>query len=430
MTTIQKIYFLILIINQLFFLKTIYCQSTLEQDSSNLLIDDLMFTSPGFGKQTGASISMAPWYDGKVYILLDKLYGTGLKDMFLEAFNEYERETPIDFIERTDQRDYISVIQTTNISSSNLGMIGGTQILYIAVDASYGTILHELGHAIGLIHEHERSDRDEYINIFPENALPEKRYLIERIFNSINLTQYDFHSIMHYWKTVASLNGFNTIEPKEKYIHLIDSIGQRKKLSNMDIMSINKIYSFSPIAISPDNNQVIEVNNTINFNFVSTPLEDQYFLKIYSDSSLQNIIYESSIDHYSRYLSELTINVWVNLKAGDYFWRIETNSLSAKLKYSETSKFYLVKDLNTIVHQYPNPFSKKTIFEYLLNSTSKVTIDVFNTLGQKVTTIISETQPEGFYLKEWNANDIATGLYIYRFRANTKESIGKLYIVK
>ena len=129
MTTLQKINFLILIINQLFIFKTIYCQSTLVQDSSNLLIDDMMFTSQSFGKQTAASLSMVPWPNGKVYISLDKLYSTGLKDMFLKAFNEYERETPIDFIERTDKRDYVSVIQTTNKSSSYLGMIGGTQEL-------------------------------------------------------------------------------------------------------------------------------------------------------------------------------------------------------------------------------------------------------------------------------------------------------------
>jgi hypothetical protein len=431
MATIQKIYLLILIINQLFLIKVTYCQSTLPKDSSNIFIDDVMFTSHSFGKQAGASLSMAPWPGGRVYVSLDNLYSTSLKDMFLKAFNEYERETPIDFIGRTDQRDYISVIQTTNKSSSFLGMIGGRQELYIAVNASYGTILHELGHAIGLIHEHERGDRDEYINIFPENALPEKRYLIERKFDdSINITQYDFHSIMHYWKTVVSFNGLNTLEPKEKYIHLIDSIGQRKRLSNLDKTSVNKIYSFSPIAIKPENNQAFAASSTINFKFVSTPSGYQYFLRIYSDSSLQNIIYDSRMNHYSRYISELTIDVWGNFKAGDYFWRIEAISEGAEMKYSETYKFYLVNDLDSIVRQYPNPFGKRTIFEYLLNSKSKVTLEVFNILGQRVNTIISETQPQGFYSKVWNTNDIAHGLYIYRFRANKKESIGKLYIVK
>jgi len=261
--------------------------------------------------------------------------------------------------------------------------------------------------------------------------LPQKRYLIERKFDdSINLTPYDFHSIMHYWKTVVSANGLNTIEPKEEYIHLIDSMGQRKRLSNLDIISVNKIYSFSPITINPLINQAFEVNNTINFKFVSTPSGYQYFLNIYSDSSLQNIVYDSKMNHYSIYISELTIDVWANFKAGVYFWRIEMISEDSELKYSETSKFYLVNDLHSIVHQYPNPFNEVTVFEYLLNSQSEVTLEVFNTLGQKVTTIISENQAQGLYLKEWNASDIASGLYIYRFRANKKESIGKLNIVK
>ena len=425
-----KICLLILIIHQLLFYKTIFCQSILVQDSPDSVIDDVIFTSQGIVKQTGTTISMVPWPGGRVHISLDNLSSSGLKEMFLAAFNEYEHETIIDFMERTDQKNYITVIQTTDQSNSFLGMVGGNQTLNIAVNASYGTILHELGHAIGLIHEHERSDRDEYINIFPENALPEKRSLIERQFDSINLTPYDFYSIMHYWKTVASSNGLNTIEPKEKYIHLIDSIGQRKKLSDLDKMSVNKIYSFSPVTLRPENDQTFEVNSIINFNFVSTPAEDQYFLKIFNDSSLQNKIHESRIGDNSRYLNELTISVQLNFMAGDYFWRIETNSNSARSKYSETYRFYLVNDLNTIVHQYPNPFNQRTNFEYLLNSTSKVILEVFNTLGQKVTTIISETQPQGFYVKEWNANNIASGSYIYRFRASKKEQVGKLAIIK
>jgi hypothetical protein len=148
-------------------------------------------------------------------------------------------------------------------------------------------------------------------------------------------------------------------------------------------------YFFSPIATNPKNNQVIELNNTINFSFVSTPSQDKYLLKIYSDSSLQNLIYESSIDHSGSFLNELTIEVWLNINAGAYFWRIETNSNHAKLKFSETSRFYLVNDLNNIVHQYPNPFNRRTVFEYLLISNSKVILDILNILGQKVTKIIS-----------------------------------------
>ena len=195
-------------------------------------------------------------------------------------------------------------------------------------------------------------------------------------------------------------------------------------------MSVNKIYSFSPIAINPENNQAFAVNSTINFTFVATPAEDRYFLRIYSDNNLQDMVYESSINHDSRYLSELTINVWVNFKAGEYFWRIETNSGSATSKYTEACTFYLVHDVENIIHQYPNPFNQLTNFEYVLNSTSEVTLEIFNTLGQKLTTIISETQPEGFYTQEWNAQNVASGLYIYRFRANNKEQIGKFNIVK
>ncbi|KAI8770421.1 balbiani ring protein 3, partial [Biomphalaria glabrata] len=65
----------------------------------------------------------------------------------------------------------------------------------------HGTYLHELGHAIGLIHEHQRPDRDEYINVDMDNV----HYALHSNFqkepeehiNDYGMP-YDYSSIMHY----------------------------------------------------------------------------------------------------------------------------------------------------------------------------------------------------------------------------------------
>jgi photosystem II stability/assembly factor-like uncharacterized protein len=70
---------------------------------------------------------------------------------------------------------------------------------------------------------------------------------------------------------------------------------------------------------------------------------------------------------------------------------------------------------------YPNPFNPTTKINFSLPSDSKVKLKVFNTLGEEVTTLVNETRNAGVHLIEWNANNLASGIYLYRIDA---ESIG------
>jgi len=68
---------------------------------------------------------------------------------------------------------------------------------------------------------------------------------------------------------------------------------------------------------------------------------------------------------------------------------------------------------------YPNPFNPTTVIKYALPHEARVRLDIFNVLGQKVITLVNETQSTGFYSIEWNGRDgggqtVASGIYIYR----------------
>lgn len=69
-----------------------------------------------------------------------------------------------------------------------------------------GLYLHEIGHAIGLIHEQNRPDRDEFIRINVQNIQPGLQSQFEKYpesyINTRNV-QYDFPSVMHYGVTVS-----------------------------------------------------------------------------------------------------------------------------------------------------------------------------------------------------------------------------------
>jgi len=66
---------------------------------------------------------------------------------------------------------------------------------------------------------------------------------------------------------------------------------------------------------------------------------------------------------------------------------------------------------------FPNPFNASTIIRYNLPEQSYVIIEVYNILGQKVKSLLSEQQPAGYHTVEWQAGDFASGLYFYKIKA-------------
>jgi len=71
-----------------------------------------------------------------------------------------------------------------------------------------------------------------------------------------------------------------------------------------------------------------------------------------------------------------------------------------------------------LFQNYPNPFNNATIINYQLPKTSKVELSIYNILGQKVKTLVSEKQPAGSYKVELDASGYASGVYMYRLETN------------
>jgi len=86
---------------------------------------------------------------------------------------------------------------------------------------------------------------------------------------------------------------------------------------------------------------------------------------------------------------------------------------------------------------YPNPFNPYTMIRYQLPVDSKVTIKVYNVLGQVIQTLADEVQSAGNRTIEWNAGEYASGVYFYKLEAAGIEGtnrqftqVRKLIIIK
>jgi len=119
----------------------------------------------------------------------------------------------------------------------------------------YDTAIHELMHAVGFYHEHERWDRDQYIDIQWQNI---DRDAYDQ-FGRVDLTessyydqQYDYFSVMHYDREAFSKNGQDTIKTRDaRYNHLI---GQALDFSAVDLAKINYMYECAtraPLSAAP-----------------------------------------------------------------------------------------------------------------------------------------------------------------------------------
>ena len=65
----------------------------------------------------------------------------------------------------------------------------------------------------------------------------------------------------------------------------------------------------------------------------------------------------------------------------------------------------------------PNPFGMTTNIRYAVSFTSHVLIEVYNLLGQRVATVVNDIRLPGHYTEIWDARDLSSGVYFYRFEA-------------
>ncbi len=79
---------------------------------------------------------------------------------------------------------------------------------------------------------------------------------------------------------------------------------------------------------------------------------------------------------------------------------------------------------------YPNPFNTSTTISYQLQTAGQVTLEVYNLLGQRVTTLVNEKQQAGDKFVIWDASQVSSGLYFYKLTAGDFTQTKRMMLVK
>jgi len=219
------------------------------------------------GTSTTASYTL--WADAKLpYVLADN---HPRKDEILWAIEHINSQTDFDISPRTCERDYIEFtydgsdgggFYTNGIGRPSSGKRKVNIRNSTTTRFSRGSIVHELCHAIGMFHEHTRTDRNTFVNVnvsglSRQKAAQYKIFTQRRTYGStggVNRGSYDYGSIMHYPETAGVMTAKqNTTE----------RIGQRSALSSIDISTLNTIARVSK-SRAPSNPKPCESESTEN----------------------------------------------------------------------------------------------------------------------------------------------------------------------
>lgn len=162
----------------------------------------------------------------------------------LDAVAHWNAKTPLKILPWTGQSSYVRfVLSADGGCSSTIGMIGGQpQNIQLGAGCPTAAVIHEIGHAFGLMHEQSRRDRDRWLTVLYENIDDYDFDQFHQDNNERDLGYYDYGSIMHYSAQAFSVDGGTSLETVPPGIPM----GQRVGLSAGDIDAISRIYNIIP----------------------------------------------------------------------------------------------------------------------------------------------------------------------------------------
>ncbi len=165
------------------------------------------------------------------------------------------------------------------------------------------------------------------------------------------------------------------------------------------------------------------------------------------DSNTKGLWVDSSPSGYSSWASTVLVNafdstettqvyadgrIWVSAPSRGYKIFVKQSEYQS-LSKSELLNFDNEKDTPEsfeLGQNYPNPFNPTTTVDFTIPETGKVKIEIFNSLGQKVDTLVEDILSAGKYNIKWNARDVPSGVYFYRLLWRDKLFSRQMVVLK
>lgn len=95
-----------------------------------------------------------------------------------------------------------------------------------------------------------------------------------------------------------------------------------------------------------------------------------------------------------------------------------------------TQPISFIPERTELLPNYPNPFNPSTTIQYTLSDDSNVTVDIYNSIGRKVATLVNQEQQAGEYDVTFDATRFSSGIYFYRLQTNQYVRTRSMVLIK
>lgn len=161
----------------------------------------------------GTSPANPPWPGGVVPYVIDPALTAAQRQTYLDGIREWELAGNVHFIPRTTETDYVFL----KYDPFGPNLVSGAQPQIVEINSlTRGQICHEIGHSLGLDHEHIRPDRDGFVTVLTANITPGKEFWFDIEPDGVANGNYDFESVMHFGRDLFSISPgvLDTLSPK------------------------------------------------------------------------------------------------------------------------------------------------------------------------------------------------------------------------
>ncbi|XP_061398643.1 zinc metalloproteinase nas-4-like [Musca vetustissima] len=215
------------------------------EELGSYLEGDILMPQSSVILKNGLVSTATRWPNGVVPYEIGAQFKRRELQMIHNAIQEYHQRTCIRFVPRTNEKDYISIVNGKSGCWSSIGRVGGKQEVNLQTPGCLtkpGTAIHELMHVLGFLHEQNRQERDGYVDIKYKNIKQAAYDNFKKVSPTIAFgVPYDYASVMHYSAKAFSQNGQPTIVAKHPKGNQM--MGQRNGFSQLDIDKINRMYN-------------------------------------------------------------------------------------------------------------------------------------------------------------------------------------------